>query len=425
MTIATIFSGIGAPEQGAKRVYGDNLELVFACEYDKFARKSFKAIYNIEDMRFHNDITEFDATSYIEKVDCLVGGSPCQAFSIAGLRKGTDDHRGGLIYEYVRIVDEVKAPVIIYENVKGILSIDKGETIKQFIQAIEDLGYHCKYKVLNTKDYGVPQNRERFFLVGFLNKEHHDRFEFAPKVELTKRIRDVLEESVDEKYYLNKARFALDIDGIGRTIRAGGKSSDSKKHCFDLIKVGTYDIKGNDSIKRVYSADGACPCLTTMGGGHREPKILDLTVSYNEDKTREYEDYSPTLRAGRSGLAVTEPMIFDHQGRLKKWDNPEFTDFCPTLRAQSHGNEPCVIEPKIIQLNNPTHSQQRVYSIDGISPTISAGSNGGGKEPCKHLTDDYRIRKLTPLECWRLQDFPDTALQKAKEAGLSNTQLYK
>lgn len=353
MTIATIFSGIGAPEQGARRVYGDNLELVFACEYDKFARQSFKAIYEIEDKHFHSDINEFDATPYIGKVDCLVGGSPCQAFSIAGLRKGTDDHRGGLIYEYVRIVDEVKAPIIIYENVKGILSIDKGETIKQFIQAIEDLGYHGKYKVLNTKDYGVPQNRERFFLVGFLDKEHHDRFEFAPKVELTKRIRDVLEESVDEKYYLDKTRFALDIDGIARTIRA----------------------------------DGVYPCLTTMGGGHREPKILDLTVSYNEDKTREYEDYSPTLRAGRSGLAVTEP--------------------------------------KIIQLNNPAHSQQRVYSIDGISPTISAGSNGGGKEPCKHLTDDYRIRKLTPLECWRLQDFPDTALQKAKEAGLSNTQLYK
>jgi len=128
MRIATLFSGIGAPEQGAKRVYGNDFELIFACEWDKFARQSFDANYNISHEHFHKDVNDIDGTKYLGKVDILVGGSPCQAFSIAGLRNGTDDVRGQLIYQYVRVVDEVKSPIIIYENVKGMLSIDNGNT---------------------------------------------------------------------------------------------------------------------------------------------------------------------------------------------------------------------------------------------------------------------------------------------------------
>lgn len=324
MRIGTLFSGIGAPEQGAMRVY--EVEHTFACEWDKFARQSFLANYSIDEAHFHKDIYYMDGTQYQGKCDILIGGSPCQAFSIAGLRKGLNDKRGELIYEYIRIVDEVKAPIIIYENVKGMLSIDKGRTIKEFVQALRDIGYHCHYSVINSKDYEVPQNRERLFLVGFLDVVLYHAFSFAPKVKLTKRLRDVLESDVNEKYYLNKPieMFTCKDEGV----------------------IGMLDIKGNESIRRVYGVDGNAPCLQTMQGGMREPKI--------------------------------------------------------------------------IQLNNPTFSQQRVYSIDGLSPTIAAGNLGGGKEPCKHLTDDYRIRKLTPRECLRLQDFPDTFKQV-----VSDSQLYK
>ena len=137
----------------------------------------------------------------------LIGGSPCQAFSIAGLRKGLSDKRGELIYEYIRVVDEVKAPVIVYENVKGMMSIDGGRTIKEFVQALRDIGYHCHYDVLNSKDYGIPQNRERLFLVGFLDHEAYHAFSYAPKQKLTKRLRDVLDREVDEKYYLSEKSY--------------------------------------------------------------------------------------------------------------------------------------------------------------------------------------------------------------------------
>ena len=203
MRIGTLFSGIGSPETGARRIYGDALDLVFACEYDKFARQSFNANYEIHPDHFHNDVREMDGTQYQGKVDVLIGGSPCQAFSIAGLRNGTDDERGQLIYQYIRIVDEVKAPIIVYENVKGMLSIEGGKTIREFVQALRDIGYFCHYEVVNTKDYGVPQNRERIFLVGFLCHEMYHRFQFAPKQKLEKRLKDVLESEVDEKYYLS------------------------------------------------------------------------------------------------------------------------------------------------------------------------------------------------------------------------------
>ena len=166
MNIATLFSGIGSPEQGAKRVY-ENHNIVFACEFDEYARKSYMANYEIDINHFYKDVNELDATKYAGKVDILIGGSPCQSFSLAGLRSGTDDERGKLIYQYIRVVNECKPNIIIYENVKGMMSITGGKTIKEFVQALRDIGYFCHYEVINTKDYGVPQNTELDFLFGF------------------------------------------------------------------------------------------------------------------------------------------------------------------------------------------------------------------------------------------------------------------
>ena len=357
MRYACLFSGIGAPLQAAYRVY-ENVEHVFSCEFDKFARQSFQAIYGIDDKHFHKDVREMDGTQYRGKVDVLVGGSPCQSFSIAGLREGTADQRGQLIYQYVRIVEEVKAPVIIYENVKGILSIDGGNTVKEFIQALRDVGYYCHYEILNSKDYGVPQNRERFFLVGFLDHEAYYRFQFAPKQPLTKRLKDVLEPSVDEKYYLSNI-------------------------------MTEYLSKKDRAIKPYDGTQNEAPCLQA--------------VYYK----------TPT-----DGFYVKEPKIFDHQGRIKKWENPELLDHCPTLRAQTHGNEPCVVEPQI-EIRGSAQANAGVM-YDCCTSLTSAMGMGGGQIPIVN-----RIRKLTPLECWRLQDFPDEAHEKAKAAGVSDSQRYK
>jgi len=201
--IATLFSGIGAPEQAASRVFSEH-KIIFACELDEFARESYLANYNINAEDFHKDVHDLNGIKYRGKIDILIGGSPCQSFSMVGLRNGTDDKRGQLIYQYIRIVEECMPKIIIYENVKGMMSIDSGKTFKEFVQALRDIGYYCHHDTLNTKDYNIPQNRERIFLIGFLDLNTYHRFEFAPKQILTKRLNDILESNVQEKYYLDR-----------------------------------------------------------------------------------------------------------------------------------------------------------------------------------------------------------------------------
>ena len=378
MRYACLFSGIGAPLQAAYRVY-ENVEHVFSCEFDKFARQSFKAIYGIGDKHFHKDVREMDGTQYQGKVDVLVGGSPCQSFSIAGLREGTDDQRGQLIYQYVRIVEDVKAPVIIYENVKGIMSIDSGNTVKEFIQALRDVGYYCHYEVLNSKDYGVPQNRERVFLVGFLDYEAYYRFQFAPKHRLTKRLKDVLEKSVDEKYYLSETA----IKGFQTLLTMQGGGQEPKIICDGFIPS-----RGENGIihsigginKALKATEYKAPSLIS------EPKILAMRGRYNEDRT-------------------TFQQI-----------EPRPDDLTNTITSVQKDNLIC--EPKI-EIRGSAQANAGVM-YDCCTALTSAMGMGGGQIPIVN-----RIRKLTPLECWRLQDFPDEAHDKAKAAGVSNSQLYR
>jgi len=332
MRIATLFSGIGSPEQAASRAY-DNHSIVFACEWDKYARESYNANYDINEKHFYNDIADLDATQYENEVDVLIGGSPCQDFSLAGLRAGVDGNKGVLIYEYIRVIKEVKPPIFIYENVKGMLSDKGGITLKEFVQAFREMGYYCHYEVLNTKNYGVAQNRERIFLVGFKCDEHYHNFSFAPKIKLEKVLRDYLEVDIDEKYYLSQKMIdgfihkdnnfqgsfsvkdveidvancldtkegnrrtneiispAIDVQKIGfinqdtQASSVFARDGDIPSLCSSthgyaqgyihepkLNQVGELDIKGADSVKRVYGDDGLCPTLTTMGGEIDNPK---------------------------------------------------------------------------------------------------------------------------------------------------------
>lgn len=201
MKIATVFSGIGSPEQAVKRVHKQH-EIVFACEFDTYARESYLSNYPIDPQHFYKDVNDLDATQYRGKVDILVGGSPCQDFSIAGLQQGLEGKRGQLIWQYFRIVKEVMPPIFIYENVRGMVSDNKGKTLNDFLKVFRTLGYHCHAEVLNTKDYGVPQHRERIYIVGFLDKERYFRFQYAKKMKLQKTIKDVIEDEADDSFYL-------------------------------------------------------------------------------------------------------------------------------------------------------------------------------------------------------------------------------
>ena len=347
MKLATLFSGIGSPEQGAIRVY-DEVETVFACEFDKYARHSYKANYDIEDKHFHKDVHNLDATQYKDQVDILVGGSPCQSFSIAGLRKGTEEDRGQLIYQYIRVVKECLPEIIVYENVKGIMSIDNGNTIKEFVQALRDVGYHCHYGVVNTKDYGVPQNRERLFLVGFLDAELYHKFHFADKQPLAKRLKDILEDDVDEKYYLNR------------------ELND------------TYTSQANT----IHNIDKVSPTLCAFTHGYAGGYISDINR------------INRTLRVG-GGSSTSDKHCFD-----------------------------LVAEPKIQVVGNiykSGHNAGDIFDTNGIVGAITcSGTRPSEKNVAPKIESKCRIRKLTPRECFRLQDFTDDF-----KFVVSNSQLYK
>ena len=200
INVATLFSGIGAIEHALDRLNIGH-KIVFAGDLDKHVKESYLANYDIGECDWHDDITSFDAKPYKDQVDLLVGGSPCQAFSMVGKRLGLDDTRGTLFYDFARVVNEVKPKVFIYENVKGLLNHDGGNTWNVVRDVFEQLGYQINYQLLNSKDYGIPQHRERIFVVGF---KEPTEFLFPEPVPLESTMHDFLEDFINSKYYLKE-----------------------------------------------------------------------------------------------------------------------------------------------------------------------------------------------------------------------------
>ena len=199
--LATLFSGIGAIEYALKRLK-IKTEIVFASDIDKFVKDSYFANYGINESKWYNDVKDIDGTNYNGQIDLLVGGSPCQSFSMVGKRKGLNDTRGTLFYEFARIVKESNPNVFIFENVKGLISHDKGNTFETIKATFDELGYKYFYQVLNAKDYGIPQHRERIFVVGF--KDNAINFEFPEPIKLEYKMQDFLEDYTDSKFYLKE-----------------------------------------------------------------------------------------------------------------------------------------------------------------------------------------------------------------------------
>lgn len=326
LRVLELFAGIGACSKALERL-GVEHEIVDAVEIDKYAIKSFNAVHGTNfDVQ---DITEWDKNI---EVDLVMHGSPCQDFSVAGKQAGGDigsGTRSSLMYETVRIVGKLRPKYVIWENVKNVLSKTHKHNFDRYIETMEALGYSNFYKVLDAKDYGVPQHRERVFTVSILGG---GEYEFPEKEELKIRLKDTLEDEVDEKYYLSDVQ----VNRIKTTTYNVGKTRIQEKDWCDTLcardwkdpkclQVGELDIKGQDCIKRVYSDKGISPTLTSMEGGNRQPKI-----------------------------------------EVK----------------ENHG-------------------------------TVTV------------INKNYRIRKLTPKECWRLMGFGDEDFEKARAVGISNTQLYK
>lgn len=199
--IGTLFSGIGAIEHALHRL-NLNHSISFACDNDPHVKKSYFANYEIAESDWYDDVTKFSAKKYKNKVDIIVGGSPCQAFSMVGKRKGLEDTRGTLFYDFARIIDETKPKVFVYENVKGLLNHDGGRTWAIVKDVFHELGYKIYSQLLNSKDYGIPQHRERIFVVGF--RDNKIEFDFPNKIPLEYSMQDFLEDFSETKYYLKE-----------------------------------------------------------------------------------------------------------------------------------------------------------------------------------------------------------------------------
>jgi len=201
INLATMFSGIGAVEFALKRLKLKT-NIIFAADNDKFVKESYFANYKIDESAWYDDVYDIKGKKYQGQIDLLVGGSPCQSFSMVGKRRGLEDTRGTLFYEFARVVQESQPKVFIYENVKGLINHDKGNTFETIKATFDELGYKYFYKVMNAKDYGMAQHRERIFVVGF--KDKRVNFKFPESIKLEYTMQDFLEDYVDSKYYLKE-----------------------------------------------------------------------------------------------------------------------------------------------------------------------------------------------------------------------------
>lgn len=341
MKFLDLFAGIGGFRLGMESA---GHECVGFCEIDRFARASYQAIHDTKgELELHDITTVSDEfIRGIGRVDIICGGFPCQAFSIAGNRRGFEDTRGTLFFEIARFASILRPKYLFLENVKGLLNHENGITFETIISTLDELGYNVEWQVLNSKDFGVPQNRERVFIIG-----HSRRY---------------------------RSRFLFPLSGENQPT-----SSQS------VIKIGNVNPSGNGMNGEVYQADGLAPTLTTNKGEGQKIAIKSNTIKQ---------------------FGVLQPN-FNQCGVVYETDG-----IAPTIRAYQGGG----LEPKIIQRG---HGYNQGGEHD-IAPTLTSNSYHENN----HLSDGFRIRKLTPRECWRLQGFPDWAFDKAQEVN-SNSQLYK
>jgi len=350
MKVGSDFSGIGSPEVALKNL-GIDIEHVFACDVDEYAKKSFLEIHkpNI----FFDDIRNRNHGS-VERLDMYFAGFPCQAFSIAGKRKGFDDIRGTLFFDTAEFIRINRPKVFVLENVKGLLNHDGGNTYQTIIDLLSNgggtvnsqmsldmfedgLGYHLHTCLLNTKNFGLPQNRERIFIVGF---DKFAEFRIPKGFELKTKLIDILEDEVDAKFYLTQKK-------IDKLNQFNGELSDVVAHSL-FPRSSKTGKGGSGSLSKT---DGTAYCIDAQNTQAIEIRQL----------------------------------------------NPS---------KESGGVQP--------------YQQNRIYDVNGLCPALNSG-----QEIWKgNIVNTKKIRRLTPLECWKLQGFSKEDFEKAANV-CSDTQLFK
>lgn len=387
--VGSDFSGVGAFDQALKRL-GIDYETIFACDMDKYARQTF--IHNYGKPKYYPE-NVYDREIPSESLDIYITSPPCQAFSLAGKRKGEEDKRGILFYNSHEFIKKNNPRYFIFENVKGLLSDDNGKTFARWIDYLggksvngnpvifpheESVSYHVYHKVLNAKNYGVPQNRERVFIIG-IRDDPDNNFSFPKEIPLIKRLKDILEENVDEKYYLSDKQ-------------------------IEYMQVSKFEHSN-----RIHDIYKVSPTLTTMQGGGQEPKIKIKSATSKGYEIAEIGEDSINLehsnsetRRGRVGKSVAQPLTTSCNQGVCVFKDKKLNKF-----IQENELKPLELIDTYNQVSNTdiTHT---------ITTRVNASNN-------TFLNQDYRIRKLTPRECFRLMDFPDSFYFSC----VSDSQAYK
>lgn len=403
-------------------------ECVGFVEIDKYARKSYEAIYDTEGEWTRHDITTVTDAEWRElrgTVDVICGGFPCQSFSVAGKRGGFEDTRGTMFFEIARATKEIKPRYLLLENVKGLLSHGQGETFGIILNTLDELGYDVEWMVLNSKDFGVPQNRERVFIIGHLRGSSAGKvFPIGGTNSTTNDINII----THRKGYRRNTQ-VFDPNGITESLdtsQGGGRGH------YTIKKVGNIRKNGTSQSGHVYDPDGISPTLCAADLQKDPLKIIRPVMTPDRGKKSQNgrtvkEDGEPMFtlttkdihgvmikEATKKGFDIAEegdsinlavPGSNTRRGRVGK-------GVANTLDTSCNQG---VLEPVII---DDTQNFDGVRTYNDYSPTLRS-ERGGLK-----VLERYRIRRLMPIECWRLQGFPDWAFRKAEEVN-SNSQLYK
>ena len=394
--VGSDFSGVGAFNQALKRLNIEYKE-VFACDMDKYARQTF--IHNYGEPEYY-PTNVYDRAIPTDPLDIYMTSPPCQAFSLAGKRLGKDDKRGILFFNSYELIQTNKPRYFIFENVKGLLSDDSGKTFSEWVNMLggksvngntvifpyeESVPYHIYWQVLNAKEHGVPQNRERVFIIGIRDDEDNS-FSFPKEEFLTKRLKDVLEDKVDDKYFLSEQLLSYFADhkeihkerGNGFKFEPHDKNTKisnaistkcGSRQTDPFIKIKSATSKGYEEATEGDSINFSVPNSETRRG--RVGKGVAQTLDTGCNQGVIYNDKRLNQTIEKNDLPSGHPMMLDTY-------NQSIHEECPTLKAR--------------------HAQNND----------------------RKLWDGYKIRRLTPRECFRLMDFPDTFTWP-----VSDSQAYK
>ena len=448
LKVVTLFSGYDSQCMALDRLHQNfpkfDYELIAWAEIDRYAIQAHDAVYPKWKDRNLGDVCKID-WSDVPDFDLLTYSSPCQDFSAAGLQKGGikgSGTRSSLLWECERAIESKRPKYLLTENVAALVSQKFIKLFNKWQHTLEDYGYINYAKVLNAKDYGVPQNRERIFMVSVRN-DINQKFYFPQPFKLEKRLKDILEDKVDEKYYLfekcikgfeqhNKNHIAKNTgflfkpktgEDIGCCVRSNSALAPTDNTILEVgenisntltsvqkdnllvepkvEQIGNIVDDTNIGFKnpqrgRIYGTEGLSPAIYTFQGGNLEPKIVQRQRGYNKGGER---DLCPTI--GCNSFQENNKLIIPQatkDGYIEVEQGGVFDGSYPNSKTR----------------------RGRVQENGNVTPALMASG-----EPLNRYEGDFRIRKLTPTECFRLMDVSENGIVKLLNSGISNSQLYK